>query len=246
MSRSDNLLSIFLFILTAVLLTLNVLFHMPLAFESSSNIQYVPASKTVILESLTLKQKIAQMVIAYGNEETIKPFQRMAVGGIHLAALPSYDDYTDRINDYQQDAPLPMFITVDLEGCINAMENLHPFPTFREIPGPEQAYSLGKEMGNLISGLGFTVNFAPVTELDDTIWGCRTFPGTPEEIADMANAFIDGIHEEGILVTAKHYPGKTLIAQDPHEHLNRAIITEEDLVPFQLVLDEGIDMVMVT
>ena len=36
------------------------------------------------------------------------------------------------------------------------------------------------------------MNFAPVLDLDDNIWNCRNFEGSPEEIANKANSYIDG------------------------------------------------------
>jgi beta-glucosidase-like glycosyl hydrolase len=98
-----------------------------------------------------------------------------------------------------------------------------------------------------LKSLGFTLNFAPVVDLDDQIWKCRSFPGDERQVSELAEAYISGLQREGILATAKHYPGKTLVVKDPHKHLVVAIIHEEDIYPYQyLVEKDAIDLVMVS
>jgi len=52
------------------------------------------------------------------------------------------------------------------------------------------------------------MNFAPVVDLNDTVWNCRAFIGTPEEISEKAEAYIKGLQLNGIRAVVKHYPGK--------------------------------------
>ena len=87
--------------------------------------------------------------------------------------------------------------------------------------------------------LGVSIDFAPVVDLNDTIWKCRSFPGDKKKVSELANAYILGMQDEGVLATAKHYPGKTLIIRDPHKFLAAAEITEDDLYPYKDLVDKG-------
>src|SRR3546814_14891043 len=53
--------------------------------------------------------------------------------------------------------------------------------------------------------------FAPVVDLDGGPWdgviGDRSFGDDPDEVAAAAAAFADGLRDEGIAVTLKHFPG---------------------------------------
>lgn len=214
--------------------------------ESPDNVVYDINTRTLEYDSLTLKQKIAQMFIVYGEEENRLTFQKMMVGGVFFDSRPSKFDFERSIYGYQKYSRIPMLITLDLEGCRNPFENFATFPTFSEIETVEQAYQVGLEEGKLMKELGFNMNFAPVVDLEDEIWGCRSFPGTPEEIAAKANAYIKGLNESGILAVAKHYPGKTLVNRDLHVESSFVEITEDDLIPFERVVEENVPAVMIS
>lgn len=112
------------------------------------------------------------------------------------------------------------------------LENVKKFRYFNEIETSREAYELGLEMGKLLKRLGFNLNFAPVLDLKDTIWNCRSFTGSTEEIKDKGFAFIKGLQSTGILGTIKHFPGRTLDIDDTHKIETKAIISKEDLFPF--------------
>ncbi|MBU1111847.1 MAG: hypothetical protein KJ896_03635 [Nanoarchaeota archaeon] len=214
--------------------------------ENPDNVVYDINKKILEYDSLTLKQKIAQMFIVYGEEENRLTFQKMMVGGVFFDARPTQFDFERSVYSYQKYSNIPMLITLDLEGCRNPFENFASFPTFSEIETVEEAYQVGVEEGELMKELGFTMNFAPVVDLEDEIWGCRSFPGTPKEIAAKANAYIKGLNESGILAVAKHYPGKTLVNRDLHLESSFVVISEEDLIPFKSVVAENVPAVMVS
>jgi beta-N-acetylhexosaminidase len=48
-----------------------------------------------------------------------------------------------------------------------------------------------------------------------------------------------GLQQEGIIATAKHYPGKTLVVRDPHKFIVSADISNEDLYPYQYLSGQG-------
>ena len=139
-----------------------------------------------------------------------------------------------------------MLITADAEGCWNPFENIQEFKSFKEIKTKEEAYEIGYSQGKLMKELGFNINLAPVVDIKDTIWGCRSFEGNSKEISQKANNYINGLQKSKIMATAKHYPGKTLIINDSHKVLTYAEIGEEDLIPFDEAIENNVSAIMVS
>ncbi len=202
---------------------------------------------TIALDSLTLEQKIAQMIIVAGGRHNLEAWKNMQLGGIHLFALQDGQLYEKTIRDFQEGMSIPFFVTVDLEGCRSPFAHFQEFPAVIDISTAEEARTEGREEGEFLSSLGFSVNFAPVVDLQDTIWNCRTFPGNETEIALLAEAYISGLQEQGILATAKHYPGKTLVVRDPHKFLVAGQISAEDIYPYHYLSQKGdVGLIMVS
>lgn len=203
--------------------------------------QPIPLVKdgVVDFDKLTLEQKIAQMIVVLGVEYYSEPLKKMQVGGIHLHAMQSKDHFETVVNKFQDGMIIPLFVTVDLEGCISPFAGFIEFPTNAQIQTLGQAFEKGKSEGKYLSELGVTINFAPVVDLEDQIWGCRSFKGTTSEIIELANSYLLGLQDEGVIGTIKHYPGKTLVIKDPHKFLAAAEITLDDLEPYQILSEKG-------
>jgi beta-N-acetylhexosaminidase len=244
--NKDILVTILLSFVIVALFFLNIEKSKAIEIEEPKNILFDKSTNTLHLNSLTLKQKSAQMVVTFERAENRETLQKMLIGGIHLGAKYTKGQFVDAVSYYQEDAIIPFFITIDMEGCINPFENFQKFPSLREIGDKQEAYQVGYETGELLKYLGFSVDFAPVLDLNDTIWNCRNFLGTPEEVAEKANYYIRGLQENGVIATSKHYPGKTLIIGDPHRKLVYANIEENDILPFEKTIESNVSAIMIS
>jgi beta-N-acetylhexosaminidase len=186
------------------------------------------------------------MIITFGEEKNKDQLQKMLIGGVYFGAKPSKDDYVKATGGFQDGATVPLFITVDMEGCANPFENFRKFPGLREIGTSEQAYQVGLEEGKALKEMGFNLNFAPVVDLSDNVWKCRNFLGTPEEVSEKANGYITGLQESGIMATPKHYPGATLSAGDLHKYSAYASVDANDLLPFENAIKDNASAIMVS
>ncbi len=205
----------------------------------------VVQDKIVSLDSLTLEQKIAQMIVVSGSLSNLKVWKKMQLGGIHLFAMAKEDLFRDKIIQFQDEMVVPFFVTVDLEGCQNPFAAFHNFTAASEVATEGVAFEKGSYEGEYLSSLGVTINFAPVVDLEDTIWKCRSYPGDAKQIADLSEAYVLGLQKESVAATAKHYPGKTLVVQDPHKFLVAADISPEDIYPYSQ-LKSSVKAVMVS
>lgn len=137
--------------------------------ETINNI--VIKNNTVDLNSLTLRQKIAQMIIIKGDREKNVYLTNLDIGGIYIYKQKTKQDYTSLINKYQNASKIKLFVATDMEGAWNPFSNFKSFPKFSEIGTEEEAYNVGLEEGKFMKDLGFNLNFAPVAEYEDKAYG---------------------------------------------------------------------------
>lgn len=191
------------------------------------------------LDSLTLEQKIAQMVVGLWVPDLMPIWKNLQLGGIYMYSLETENYFKQVINEIQEGMIIPFFITADAEGCFTPFESFWDFTPNSEIISVRDAYEKGFKEGELIKNLGITLNFAPVVDLEDEIWKCRSFPGTEKEVAELAHSYVLGLQSQGVLANAKHYPGKTLVGRDPHKFLAEAEIESADLYPYDYLIEKG-------
>ncbi|MGJ7457365.1 beta-N-acetylhexosaminidase [Halomonas sp. RA08-2] len=100
----------------------------------------------------------------------------------------------------------------------------------------DAGWLLGMEM----AACGLDLSFAPVLDVDDgtsSVIGDRSLSADPEIVAALGGAFIDGLHEAGMVAVGKHFPGHGGVAADSHLELPvdpRPLdaLRARDLVPF--------------
>lgn len=194
------------------------------------------------LNSLTLRQKIGQMIFSVAKKENRDLLQKMNIGGIYFGERRSEREYIEEIGYFQKNMEIPFFIGSDLEGCWNPFSAFKNFTIFKDIRDEDEAYKLGIEHGKELRKLGFNINFAPVVDIEDKIWDCRSFK---KDVGRKGVYYIRGLQYQGVIATAKHYPGKTLVGRDPHSYVEFALIEEEDLMPFKLAVENGVNAIMI-
>lgn len=156
---------------------------------------------------------------------------------------------------------LPPFITLDQEG--GAVERLTSEVGFEELPNaktiaqndsPAEAQAIYGDMARKVAGLGFSVNFGPVADLDVnpdnqviSKFG-RSFGKSPKTVAAYDEAFIAGHHDAGLITALKHFPGHGSSTADSHEGFVDISKTwsESEIEPYRIMFADGYaDMVMV-
>jgi beta-N-acetylhexosaminidase len=95
-------------------------------------------------------------------------------------------------------------------------------------------------------------SFAPVLDLDrgcSQVIGDRAFHSNPETVADLAHAYVHGMHRAGMAATGKHFPGHGGCEADSHVALpvdDRPLedVLAEDVLPFERLVHTGLEGVM--
>ena len=145
---------------------------------------------------------------------------------------------------------LPPLLAVDQEG--GRVARLGPpvltLPPMRALAAAEGdredlARRAGRALGEELQAIGFTMNFAPILDVDSNpdnpIIGDRAFGREPAAAAALALAFADGLREGGLLACGKHFPGHGDTLTDSHLELpvvskSRAELEATELPPFRL------------
>ncbi len=111
---------------------------------------------------------------------------------------------------------------------------------------------LARLMAYELKQIGIDFSFAPVVDIyrsSSQIIADRAFHHDPETISRLAGAYIEGLHDIGMIAVAKHFPGHGGVLEDSHLCLpcdSRCFqeIEQTDLVPYKNLINHGLDSVM--
>lgn len=185
------------------------------------------------------------------------------VGGIIMFGenMESPDQLKQFNKDLQSCAEIPLFLCVDEEGgLVSRLANHKAFdlPKYRSAASvgktgnPEKALEMGRTIGGYLREYSFNVDFAPVADVNtnpkNTVIGTRAFSSKPETAGLMATAMAEGLRENGIIPTFKHFPGHGDTAEDSHDALavskkTAAELADCEWIPFESATEN--DMIMV-
>lgn len=229
---------------------------------------------TACLEGMTLREKVGQLFIVEleqldsnavteVTDKLRENLREYPVGGVILfdpnAASPK--QLRSLISQLQEASNVPLFISIDEEGGrVARLANNQAFnlPTYESAGAvgssgnTEDALEMGRTIGGYLKEYGINLNFAPVADVntnpDNPIIGPRAFSADPVIAGKMARAFADGLRENRIAATFKHFPGHGDTAEDSHLEIAVNNKPREELLacewlPFQKA--DRLDMVMV-
>ena len=218
-----------------------------------------------VVKTLTLDEKIAQLMIvrAFSNKDSIynrslidsvKKYQVGGVcffqGGIVRQALIT--------NELQKVSKIPMMVSIDAEyGLAMRLDSVMLFPRQMALGATYDTatiYRMGKEIARQCKRMGIHVNYASCIDVNcnsrNPVINSRSFGANPQLVADCGIAYMKGMQENGVMPTAKHFPGHGDTDADSHFSLptikhNRQRLDSIELYPFIKAIQAGIDGVMV-
>ena len=162
---------------------------------------------------------------------------------------PSLEDVAALNRAIAESAPedLPPLIGVDQEGGRVTrfglpVLQLPPMRAFGRLADASLVESAARALGAELAALGFTMDFAPVLDVDtcpkNPIIGDRAFSSDPALVRDLGAAYARGLELGGVMACGKHFPGHGDTTVDSHYDLPRVEQPRErlhavELVPFR-------------
>jgi beta-N-acetylhexosaminidase len=216
-----------------------------------------PDPMDIMLAEMTLRQKVGQLFVTRAEQllpqsgavtqvtpELENALAEYPLGGIILFAgnVVTPDQLLALNAGLAELSGIPMFIAVDEEGGIvtrlasNKAFGLKRYGSAKLVGfsgNPADALEMGQTIGGYLAQYGFNLDFAPVADVNtnpnNPVIGSRAFSSDPVIAAQMAAAFADGLGENGVIATFKHFPGHGDTAEDSHTGLAVVYKTLEEL-----------------
>jgi beta-N-acetylhexosaminidase len=212
------------------------------------------------------RRLVGQMLVVRMEDVARGALRRRArdgeVGGVILfpsAGLPPAE-VADQVAALRRAAerggsPAPL-VAIDQEGGeVRRLPSLPPLRSPAEIAavGKAAARDEGAATGRALNELGIDVDLAPVLDvpaISGSFIASRALGSDPDRVAELGVAFANGLRDQGVAATAKHFPGLGLATANTD--LGPSVIEATDrslqrgLIPFRAAVDAGMPMVMVS
>ena len=232
-----------------------------------------------VLATMTLRDRAAQMVwpniyadyvpADAASWRRITSYVRdQKVGGI-LMSIGSPIEMAVKLNALQRLSYLPLIVGADLEtGAGMRARGGYFVPNAIDLGGAtvfpsEMAYGAANDTAltytegrvTAVEGraLGIHIDFSPVMDVNNNpenpVINTRSYGEDPHAVAKLGAAFIHGLQNNGMIATAKHFPGHGDTETNSHLALpvinvSRARLDSVELVPFRAAIRAGVGAVM--
>jgi beta-glucosidase-like glycosyl hydrolase/CubicO group peptidase (beta-lactamase class C family) len=218
-----------------------------------------------VYNRLSEKERIGQlfMVAAYSGGEKYNQGQiqslidnRLIGGIIFMQGTP--EAQAQQTNTYQGSTKVPLLIGMDAEwGLGMRLTGVQNFPR-QMMLGATRNAALVEQMATAIAyqckRMGVHIDFAPDIDVnnnpDNPVINFRSFGDDKEWVSVLGSSYVKGLQDNGIMASAKHFPGHGDVSVD--SHLDLPIITKTkqqlydlELYPFRKLFQQKVQSVMI-
>ena len=191
----------------------------------------LPAELMPLWDSLTIKQKAAQMVMVYMTPASFMlehEFGGYLVMKNHLKNLDKFTENIKIVNDSMRIRPL---VAADQEGgLVNRISVISP--KWEHTPSAKQMRSMSEDsiralaqrIGAVLDSVGINLNLAPVLDPAKDSHGKNSFMeeskrswGEDTLNAPKVRAFVQGMRESNVRCVSKHFPGYDSWTNSDHQ-----------------------------
>lgn len=220
------------------------------------------------IASLSLERKIAQLMCTditgtYVADADPRMQRWLSLAGDHgIGMFVLYGgtprDVAHLLNRLQERSEIPLLMSVDFEGgpgqqVIGASE-YPPNMAFAAAGSEELVYRAASASAREGRAMGLHLTYTPVVDIawrpDNPAEAGRSFGGNLDLLGRLVRAYVAGYHDNGMLTTAKHFPGRGDIEPMP----DRAPwmwnpkpadqLAAQEMAAFRHAIDAGVDFVM--
>ncbi|MFP4053368.1 MAG: glycoside hydrolase family 3 protein [Phycisphaerae bacterium] len=155
-------------------------------------------------------------------------------------------------------AGIPCYFAHDQEGntqsdTLDRHMVAFPHPMGIAQGGPELCRQVGRVVGRQLKSAGVDLTHGPVVDVNtdphNPEISSRSYSPFPEVVGDCALQTMLGFHENGLIATAKHFPGRGASNTDAHFSVpvideSRERMEQIHLAPYRRLIAEGLPAIM--
>ena len=225
--------------------------------EPTKNKEYTEVEKYVEdkISKMTLREKIAQMLILYYYSDTVSDslettLKEVKPGGFILFGenISTYDKTVTFVKTLQKYSDVPLIISIDQEGGLvqrfksskdMQVTKIPPMYNVGATNDTDIAYNIGRVIAEELRVIGVNVDYAPVLDIysnpNNKVIGDRSFSNDKDKVSSMGLSLAKGLSDNGVIPVFKHFPGHGDTEVDSHYDLPVINKTKEDLLKNELV-----------
>jgi len=204
-------------------------------------------------DTAIVAQLIMPAVGEYGQTlSTIKKhISKRQIGGV-LMLNGTKAEFTKWITDFNTMNVLlgnPGFLySADAEPSLvnRKIKGSHPVKKANEMKTVEEVSAYADTISFDLKDIGINYNFSPVVDMSpNKTVGFRSFGAVPANIIPWSNAFILATQKQGIIATAKHFPGHGLVSGDTHKSLQVIDGELKEIGNYPKLIADGVLSIMI-
>ncbi len=204
-------------------------------------------------DTAIVAQLIMPAVGRLGQEKTTidQHIKNRIIGGV-LMLNGSKDGFTSWISDFETQnkkyGNLPFLYSADAEPSLvnRKIMGSSPVKKANEMQSIEEVRNCAQIISKDLNDIGINYNFSPVVDMSpNATVGFRSFGAVPANIIPWSSAFIDETQKQGIIATAKHFPGHGLVSGDTHKSLQMIDGELKEIQNYPPLIARGVLSIMV-
>ncbi|SFF46393.1 glycoside hydrolase family 3 protein [Thermoflexibacter ruber] len=218
-----------------------------------------------VFNTFSEEDKIAQLFFAaaYSNRSKAEEdavsnlIKKHHIGGL-VFFQGSPTKQAELTNRYQTESNVPLMIAMDAEwGLGMRLDSTISFPYQMALGATAEdnlIYEMGAEIAQQFKRIGMHINFAPVADVNNNannpVINYRSFGEDKVKVVQKAYAYMKGMQDNGLITSAKHFPGHGDTDVDSHYGLpvikhSRERLEDIELYPFKELINKGLNGIMV-
>jgi beta-N-acetylhexosaminidase len=257
------------FAATLIALTVGIsLVAAPDGVRAQASRQEASAWVEQTLAGLTLEQKIGQLICSditgdYVAEEDPRMQRWLRLAGEHgLGMFVLYGgtprDVAHLLNRLQRVADIPILMAADFEGGpgqqVNGATEYPANMAFAAVGSEELVYRATSAAAVEGRAMGIHLTYTPVVDIslrpENPAESVRSFGGNVDLLSRMVGTYVRGYHDNGMLTSAKHFPGRGDVEPMPGNapfmwnSKPADAVAAREFAAFKHAIDAGVDFVM--
>ncbi|MGK0255313.1 MAG: beta-N-acetylhexosaminidase [Mariniflexile sp.] len=211
----------------------------------------------VFFNMLNDTTRVAQMIVTSAGQlgksenDVLKLASENKIGGVVFlkGTKENHKRMIDSLNKISKlQKQIPLLFSIDAEPSLlnGRLQGIDPIMNTIDIKTVQQSDSIARKISTELLRIGFHQNFAPVCDIspENEAIKNRSFGNDKENVIALSKQFIQTTQEEGLIATAKHFPGHGLVKGDTHKksvYINGKL---QELDVYPPLIQEGVLSIM--